>query len=107
MCQAVKELMAKGMSRKAVSRELDIDFKTFLTYTDKYPAFADAVEQGQVLAEIYWQNQYEKAALGESKANPAMMIFYMKNRFKWTDRIEQKVQTIELPVFEEWEADKD
>ena len=104
MCQAVKDMMAQGMAKKAVSKELGIDFKSFLKYIDKHPEFAEAVEQGMVLAEIYWQDKYEKAALGESKANPAMMIFYMKNRFKWTDRIEQKVETQALPTLDEWEA---
>ncbi|WP_263082130.1 hypothetical protein [Endozoicomonas sp. Mp262] len=97
--------MADGYSRKATAKELGIDYKTFLAYMDRHDEFREAVEEGDSLAEVYWQQKYEDGALGKNKdVNASMMIFYMKNRFKWTDRMEQQVTTdVQLPTLDEWQ----
>lgn len=107
MCQQVKDLMAEGISRKATAVELGISYKTFLTYIDKHEDFAEAVEQGDVQAEVYWETKYRHGALGINKdVQPAMMIMYMKNRFHWTDRSEQTVVAEKLPLLDEWADDQ-
>ncbi len=106
MCQQVLDCMAEGMPKKAVAKELGIAYNTFLSYTDQHEAFALAVEEGEHLAEVYWQDQFEKGALGQNKdVNPTMMIFYMKNRFNWRDRLDQHLTAQGLPLYEDWLAD--
>ena len=108
MCQQVLDCMASGMARKAVAKELDISYQTFLNYIDQHPEFAEAVEEGDNLAEVHWQNEFEHGALGKNKdVNPAMMIFYMKNRFNWRDRLDQHLTSEGLPLYEDWLADGD
>ena len=107
MCQQVKDLMAEGMSRKATAVELGISYKTFLSYIERHEDFAAAVEQGDVLAEAWWEDKYIRGALGQAEVQPAMMIMYMKNRFKWRDKLEQTVTKDELETVDEWLAARD
>lgn len=108
MCDQVLELMAQGMAKKAVAKEIGIAYQTFLNYIDQHTEFAAAVEEGDNLAEVYWQKQYEDGALGKNKdVQPAMMIMYMKNRFKWTDRSEQTIASERLKPMEDIIAEQD
>jgi|GEM_PF-4955366 len=102
MCSDVKDIMAQGVSRKAAAVALGIDYKTFLAYIDRYPEFAEAVAQADVLAECFWEKKYAEGALGVDKdVQPSMMIMYMKNRYRWSDRIEQQVTQTQVPLLDD------
>jgi len=106
MCEQLLSCMSEGLSRKAVAKELGINYQTFLNYIERHPEFAEAAAEGDNLAEVYWTTQFEKGATGENKGcNSAMMIFYMKNRFHWRDRIDQHVSHEQVPLLDDLDND--
>lgn len=93
MCEQVTDLMANGDSKESVCADLGIGRTCFYDWCDseseRYkPEFDAAVKQGVELSQAYWERELKKATLGLNKdANPTLMIFNMKNRFKeqWSD----------------------
>lgn len=53
------------------------------------PEFSQAVKRSKDLCQLWWERHGRKMATGEKEGNPTVWIFNMKNRFKWTDRVEQ------------------
>ncbi len=107
MCDQVKALMSTGLSRKATATEMGISYNTFLSYIDKHEEFSEAVAQADVLAEVFWEEQYMNGALGINKdVQPSMLIMYMKNRYHWRDRQEQTVVSEKIQTLDEWLEEK-
>jgi hypothetical protein len=56
-----------------------------------YKDFSDSYKKGQELSEAWWTKMGRAGSVGKAKIQPAMWIFNMKNRFKWTDRQDMNI----------------
>jgi hypothetical protein len=99
-CQTVIDLMKKGKSVIAVCAAIGICKDTFYEWTKTYLEFSEAHKLGMVYAERFWEDVGVKGVLGLgiknpdgtfSNIRPGLYEFYMKNRFRWSDRVEQIV----------------
>lgn len=89
----VIEMMKEGATKVQVAAALDIDRDTIMNWCNPehgsfQPDFFGTVKKGMSLAQAYWEDRLNEAALGVNKdANMTGMIFVMKNRFKadWAD----------------------
>lgn len=89
ICRTVIAFMKKGYSEKVVPAHLGIPQRIFLTWKNRYPELSDAVEEGKLHAQLWWETLGIKAAQGKVKNfNAACWNFNMKNRFNWKDRTE-------------------
>lgn len=93
MCDKAISLMAEGDSKESVCADLGINKTTLYEWCnpegDYYiEEFSNAIKEGEKLCQRFWENELKKATLGINKdANPTLMIFNMKNRFRenWAD----------------------
>jgi transposase-like protein len=84
-------MFKNGESVSEVCAELGIHKDTFFEWVKTYKEFSDAYKKGLELSEAWWTKLGRAGATGKAKIQPATWIFNMKNRFKWTDRVEQVV----------------
>jgi hypothetical protein len=96
----VLDMMSKGDSVIACCAEIGIAKDTFYNWVKEHSDFSDAYNRGMVLAERWWENIGKNGVLGleitdmngtTGRVHPGMYAFFMKNRFKWTDRVEQTI----------------
>ena len=93
MCDRAVELLHQGASKAEIASELGVCRATVHNWLNPEHAnyraeFKQAIDEGLVHAQAFWEKELRKAALGINKdANATLMIFTMKNRFKedWSD----------------------
>jgi len=93
LCKLLPAMFANGESISEVCAELGISKETFHKWEKLYPDFSDSYKKGKELSEAWWTKLGRAGATGKAKIQPATWIFNMKNRFGWTDRVEQVVST--------------
>ena len=89
LCKLLPAMFASGESISEVCAELGITRETFGQRKSLHLDFSDAVKRGLELSEAWWTKLGRRGATGKAKIQPATWIFNMKNRFGWTDRVEQ------------------
>ena len=90
-CQGVIDFMAKGYSFEAFAGSIDTHKDTLYEWCKVHPKFSDAKRLGFAKAQIFWEEIGLRGMWTEEggpKLNTGNYIFQMKNRFKWTDRVE-------------------
>ena len=117
MGETVVLCMSKGYIVEEVCSELRIHRDTFFEWVKIYPDFSDSYKKGKAAFVAFWAKAYKKVMMGiplkppkkpepkaktrqkgESeekedeivefgKANPAMMIFYMKAHCGWRETV--------------------
>ena len=91
LCALLPAMFANGESVPEVCADLGIHKDTFFEWVKTYKEFSDSYKKGLELSEAWWTKLGRAGATGKAKIQPATWIFNMKNRFKWTDRVEQVV----------------
>jgi hypothetical protein len=115
MCDTVIQCMSKGYIVEEVCAEIGIHRDTFFEWVKTNPDFSDCYKKGKAAFVAFWARAYKKvmmgiplnspkppkpkpgqkktasekeeAAIELGKANPAMMIFYMKAHCGWRETI--------------------
>lgn len=90
-CQLLIDHMSKGYSYETFAAKVDASKQTIYDWEKANPEFLDAKNQAFAKCQLYW----ESLAIDNPMTNPrtgglntGTWIFNMKNRFKWTDRVE-------------------
>jgi transposase len=89
--QMLPDLFRQGMSIYEVAAELGISIDTYYAWKKKHKEFSEADRRGVDLSRAWWEELGRKGAMGKTSINPTTWIFNMKNRFHWTDRMEQNI----------------
>lgn len=81
------EVMQKGGTLVQVAATLGVTMPTLCNWKNAKspwykPQFADAIEQGQMLAQAWWEEQGGKGIWGGKSFNGTTYIFIMKTRFR-------------------------
>lgn len=93
MCQEVVKFMAQGYSKEATAAFLDISVDTFFRWQKENEEFSEAIKEGSAKSLLFWEKLGIAGALGKVDGfNASSWIFNMKNRHKWTDRIDNKTE---------------
>lgn len=90
LAEALPDMFVNGESVAEVCDALDISKDTFYAWVKKHRRFSDAYKKGLQKSEAWWCRLGRAGARGQVKIQPATWVFNMKNRFGWTDRIEQQ-----------------
>jgi transposase len=89
MCEKAVEFLSEGLSIQAMAGEMGVCKDTIYEWMKVHPEFSDAIKRGVAKGALFWEKIGRAGASGKIKGfNPAAWIFTMKNRFKWTDRVE-------------------
>ena len=71
-------------------REIKVTAQTLFNWLKDYPSFAEAKAVGEGLCQAFWEQIGLDACLGKfQNHSTGTWVFNMKNRFKWTDKVEQ------------------
>jgi hypothetical protein len=121
MCETVVSCMQKGYIVDEVCAELGIHRDTFFEWAKYHTEFSDSYKKGKAAFNAFWARAFKKVMLGlpltppkkkskESKkdkkeetaeslgkANPVMMIFYMKAHCGWVDTVVNKIEFDDIP----------
>lgn len=113
IAERLPSMFENGESVVEVCVALGITKQTFYRWVDEKPEFSDAYEKGKEISEAWWTRLARGGSTGQVKVQPATLIFNLKNRFGWKDRIETEhtgefagklvIGGPEVDV-EEWEA---
>jgi len=98
MCEKIVEIMSEGASLLEASVDLGISEDSLYEYRKKYPEFSESVSRGVRLSESWWQKKGRKS-LENKDFSATLWYMNMKNRFKWSDKQESKVEhsgTVEI-----------
>ena len=79
----------EGGSEVEMRVMLGISEDVWYRFKDEEPEFTQTVKKAKDLCQIWWERHGRGMAMGEKEGNATVWIFNMKNRFKWTDRVEQ------------------
>jgi hypothetical protein len=99
-CTQLIDFMGGGNSIVQFCAKIGIAKDTFYRWVKEKDAFSDAYKKGVILCEAFWENIGKRGIFGlpivddvgnEGHVNPALFCFYMKNRFHWTDKLEQQI----------------
>jgi hypothetical protein len=90
-CQALIDFMSKGYSFEAFAGNIDTHKDTLYQWCKVHPEFSDAKRLAFAKCQVFWEEIGLRGIWTEEggpKLNTGNYIFQMKNRFKWTDRVE-------------------
>jgi len=93
-CQQIIDFMAKGNSAVQFAAEIGVSKDSLYEWVKNYQEFSDAFKLARARCESHWEKIMQAKAIGnfkdkngvKLKGSDACMIFWMKNRFGWTDR---------------------
>lgn len=88
-CEKLIEHMKEGYSFEAFGAICDASKETMYTWLEKHTEFLDAKKKGESYSRYEWEKIGKLGATGQiPDFNSGAWIFNMKNRFKWTDKVE-------------------
>ena len=84
-CKKAESLSAQGLTMNQIANVLGIGESTLYEKQNKYPEFQESIKRGRDKGIATITNAlFNKAREGDNTA----MIFYLKNRAGWKDRLE-------------------
>lgn len=87
----VIQMGMNGASDVEIIAYLNVSKDLFYRWLDEEPEFSATIKRARTLCEAWWTRHGMMMASGEAEGNATVWIFNMKNRFKWTDKVEQSV----------------
>ncbi len=102
MCFKVVDMMKEGKSRLEVAVELEVTQITMDKWEREYPEFAEACHLGEEACQAWWEKKGRDNLIshGKEKFNTSLWVTFMKNKFGWTDRVDQTVEQTKRAVLE-------
>lgn len=91
-CEMLIDHLASGKPFRSFGRKIGVSVETIYEWTRKHPEFLDALKDGRLDGYEKYLELITQGARGEIQGfNATAAIWFGKNVYKWTDRIEQKV----------------
>lgn len=82
MLEAVIEAGRYGATKEKMATACGISKETLYDWAEKHVEFSDAIKEGELLSQVWWENAGQLAAIGTVEGfNSTAWIFSMKNRF--------------------------
>ncbi len=87
--------MSKGLSYETFAAVVDSTKRTIYSWEEHFPEFLHAKEKAFAKCQKHWEELGNRYVVNVSSKegpnetlNTGVCVFNMKNRFKWTDRVE-------------------
>lgn len=87
--------MSEGLSFESFAGLIGVARSTLYDWVDTIPEFAAAKEEAWARSLLHWERVGKEGMFMGGKDNPfnaTVWVFSMKNKFSWSDRVEQKVE---------------
>lgn len=82
--------MAEGASKKEIIAELGIGSQLFYDLAEREEEFSNTIKKGTELSEAWWEKQ-GRTNLHNKSFNSTLWYMNMKNRFGWSDKVNNDV----------------
>jgi transcriptional regulator with XRE-family HTH domain len=90
LCKKAESLAAQGLTMQQLADALGIGMSTIYDKQEDYPELLESIKTGRAKGIAIITNAlFEKAKNGDNVA----MIFYLKNRAGWADKVENENRT--------------
>ena len=88
-CNEAIDFMESGYSATALAGHLKVARSTLYKWAEEHPEFSDALNVGQAVGALWWENRIRAVAEGKD-GNATAAIFGLKNRasIDWRDKQE-------------------
>lgn len=91
-CEELIKHFESGYSYESFAGALGVNLDTLYHWQSLFPEFSEAKKIGIQKSRLVWEKMGIHGTMGKIPGfSPAMWIFNMKNRFRWTDRMETDV----------------
>lgn len=98
-CQMLIDHVTQGMSFETFGVDLKVNRDTLQEWAKVHPDFSEAKKNAYDASFKFWERVGFAGMSGKIKNfNAAVWIFSMKNRFKWTDKVEIGGQENATPI---------
>lgn len=90
-CDMLIEHMSKGFSFETFAAVIDVNQDTLHEWAKVNPIFSEAKKTAFLKCRYFWENIGIEGLWNEPLGrtlNTGVWVFNMKNRFKWSDRVE-------------------
>jgi len=89
-CEQLIEHMSKGLSFECFGPKIGVNRDTLYEWCKVHSEFSDAKKRAVDACLLWWEQISIDWIVNEkfNSLNSASWIFSMKNRFKWTDKVE-------------------
>ena len=97
-----RKYLAQGKSIVQLCALWGISKQSICEWEGKYPEFSDALKQGRLESQAFWETELVDKMIYSKDVNAPMTKLYFANRFGWHDKqeVKQEVkQTKELSDF--------
>lgn len=84
-CKEIVAFMSKGNSLVQFAAKIEVSKETVYAWTREISEFSDAFDIARSKCEDFWEKIVAERATTKADGNPGVLIFYMKNRFRWSD----------------------
>lgn len=96
-CKEIEDWMGQGYSADAFAGEIGVSQQTIWNWTKSHKEFLESMRLGRAKGILFWEKIAVEATLGKRKVNTSLLIFQLKNRIGWKD----KVDVFERDFFDE------
>lgn len=103
-CEMLIEHMSQGYSYETFGAVVDCSKQTVYDWEEHFPEFVDAKKRAFTKCQQFWEKlgidniiSRSSREYGSETLNTGVWVFNMKNRFKWTDRVEV-IEKEEQPI---------
>lgn len=102
-CEMLIKYMAQGYSFEAFAGIVRTTKQTIYTWTEEFPEFLDAKEEGFARSREFWEKQaidglWNIQGEGSRNLNNTAWVFNMKNRFGWRDKQPDEASDVTVNV---------
>lgn len=89
-CQMLIEHMSSGLSFESFAAVIDVNRDTLYEWAKVHSDFSDTKKRAFDKCLLWWEKAGIAGLWGtkDSQFNTGVFVFSMKNRFKWTDKVE-------------------
>ena len=90
-CEDVVNHMSRGLSFESFAGKIRVNVDTLYEWAKVHSEFSEAKKLGFACCRLFWEELSINGIWNDPDGrniNTGMFVFNMKNRFKWTDRVE-------------------
>ena len=98
-CEDIVAYMSEGNSIVQFAAHIGVCRDTVNEWTREYPEFSDALRMAMTKCEAHWERIMQAKTVRKMPGNDALLMFWMKNRFKWSEKVDQNIKSEETITF--------
>lgn len=90
-CERLIEHMSRGLSFETFGASIGVSREVAFNWVKVHPDFLNAKKEAFDRCQLFWENIGVEGIWNQPNGkilNTGNYVFQMKNRFKWTDRVE-------------------